>query len=632
MTKILVVTREIATDYSQSLEKAISDAAGEKPLVLNLAGGTRATEIAPLLKKYQPQIVFYSSLDCLDEKGLDEAAAAGATTFADATDLFQVCQRGRLYECDRTFCRNADEYERARCFTFRLPALESGAWGAEALKKCLPHGLLKRRAFLKICPAAEELARRREREAVAEVARGRRAAAQLLARVDYFFCANPLIRQALRDFGIDDIRTLRDDNFVPFEGSTSAPEARLKARVAAILDAYEMASGRKLFPSERIGPEGKLWPRELKRHLRERSGKWRVGRESSILRMQDLYEKRLEWESRPSHVEFATNNRCNLRCITCSPGGRPETEELTEAEARAITAQVFPRASLVTPSAGSEPLLGDFELIVELCKQYNVQSSTITNAVLLKPDKFRLMQDILSGVQISLDSHEKAVYEKIRVGAKFEPVIENIRAACKLAGERGIYVVLQAIMMTLNWKKMPEYIDFAADLGASAVTMMPLLIVFPELEELNIIGKVTEAELEGEIMRAVEAARRREIDLHVDIGGSRSYLFNRKKLRPYLLRYLAQLAAARYPDFCTFLAHYVKVSPDGSVFPCCRTMDEILMGNIKQKSFEEIWNGERYQDLRKQFFTGKLNRCCRECPIRRVYADGTLTFGAINPQ
>lgn len=61
-------------------------------------------------------------------------------------------------------------------------------------------------------------------------------------------------------------------------------------------------------------------------------------------------------------------------------------------------------------------------------------------------------------------------------------------------------------------------------------------------------------------------------------------------------------------------------------------MDEILMGNIKQNSFEEIWNGERYQDLRKQFFTGKLNRCCRECPIRRVYADGTLTFGAINPQ
>jgi hypothetical protein len=53
----------------------------------------------------------------------------------------------------------------------------------------------------------------------------------------------------------------------------------------------------------------------------------------------------------------------------------------------------------------------------------------------------------------------------------------------------------------------------------------------------------------------------------VDIGGSRSYLFNRKKLRPYLLRYLAQLAAARYPDFCAFLAHYVKVSPDGSVFP-----------------------------------------------------------------
>ena len=78
----------------------------------------------------------------------------------------------------------------------------------------------------------------------------------------------------------------------------------------------------------------------------------------------------------------------------------------------------------------------------------------------------------------------------------------------------------------------------------------------------------------------------------------------------------------RHPEICYQVPTYLKIKPDGSVYPCCRGIKETYMGNIKEESLESIWNGKRYQKLRKEFFTGKLRKCCRDCPLLELYSEG----------
>ena len=61
--------------------------------------------------------------------------------------------------------------------------------------------------------------------------------------------------------------------------------------------------------------------------------------------------------------------------------------------------------------------------------------------------------------------------------------------------------------------------------------------------------------------------------------------------------------------------NYLKVTPDGDVFPCCRGPESLRMGNIKDEPFEEIWNGEKFQSFRKKMFEGKYPAVCASCYV-----------------
>ena len=59
----------------------------------------------------------------------------------------------------------------------------------------------------------------------------------------------------------------------------------------------------------------------------------------------------------------------------------------------------------------------------------------------------------------------------------------------------------------------------------------------------------------------------------------------------------------------------VQVNPDGKVFPCCRGPDELNMGDARTQTFEEIWNGEKYQRFRQQMFDGDYPKPCTDCYV-----------------
>ncbi len=126
------------------------------------------------------------------------------------------------------------------------------------------------------------------------------------------------------------------------------------------------------------------------------------------------------WGARPFHLEFALHERCNLRCPSCPQSLGPEhvdgvdPRDLDRARAGKILDEILPVASLLTPSAGSEPLLGDFEFLVAKCREHGTLLNLITNGTLLTEERLALCVDQLSRLQISIDSHRPEVFAELR--------------------------------------------------------------------------------------------------------------------------------------------------------------------------------------------------------------------------
>ena len=73
----------------------------------------------------------------------------------------------------------------------------------------------------------------------------------------------------------------------------------------------------------------------------------------------------------------------------------------------------------------------------------------------------------------------------------------------------------------------------------------------------------------------------------------------------------------KYPPFmpCPFAWQYTVVQWNGDVVACCRDYNaENLMGNVKDNSLEEIWNGEKYKTFRDNMVKGEYqNSICGPC-------------------
>jgi radical SAM protein with 4Fe4S-binding SPASM domain len=66
-------------------------------------------------------------------------------------------------------------------------------------------------------------------------------------------------------------------------------------------------------------------------------------------------------------------------------------------------------------------------------------------------------------------------------------------------------------------------------------------------------------------------------------------------------------------SWCGYLITSVYINPDGNVFSCCNYSPAIL-GNIKNESLDDIWNGKKIKKFRKLNNNGLL-QCAKNCKI-----------------
>ena len=73
---------------------------------------------------------------------------------------------------------------------------------------------------------------------------------------------------------------------------------------------------------------------------------------------------------------------------------------------------------------------------------------------------------------------------------------------------------------------------------------------------------------------------------------------------------------AAAPKYCVPLFETFTILSNGNVVPCCFDLKgELVLGNIYKESIFDIWNNEKYSEIRINFRKQKYCTICRKCTV-----------------
>jgi len=164
-----------------------------------------------------------------------------------------------------------------------------------------------------------------------------------------------------------------------------------------------------------------------------------------------------------NYLRISVTDRCNLRCVYCMPPEGiqllPMTELLTYEEIVTVAAVAADTGINKIRLTGGEPLvrLGFLDLVTKLAQVKEIDDiSLTTNGVLLKNYALDLKQAGLNRVNISLDSLDRAKFERITRRDNLDKVLQGIEAA-KRAGLNPVKINVVAMRGVND----DEILDFA---------------------------------------------------------------------------------------------------------------------------------------------------------------------------
>ena len=277
----------------------------------------------------------------------------------------------------------------------------------------------------------------------------------------------------------------------------------------------------------------------------------------------------------PLSIHFGATKRCNLNCLMCDRSSVEEAEDLSYERFCKMLNQI-PRFTMrrISCEGLGEPLLNrDLIKMFSYAKRRGFITHTFTNATLLhKIDAVSLLK-VLDEITISMDGATKETFEKIRRGAKFEHVVENVKMLVALrARERTpTYLTINFTCNKFNIHEISKMKILASQLG---------------VDELQ-LGRLREQHP----WKPVKEHKQLIEELHLDHPKESSF--------PY----------------CNWPFRACYVSQEGFVTPCCIESDPdiINFGNIFQTPLAEIWNNQKYKKFRYAFITGQPPKPCTKC-------------------
>jgi radical SAM protein with 4Fe4S-binding SPASM domain len=144
--------------------------------------------------------------------------------------------------------------------------------------------------------------------------------------------------------------------------------------------------------------------------------------------------------SYPRQLDIVLTKACNLNCTFCISSSLENARWLEFDLYKEIAAELFPHATRLSICSGGEPLLyPQIREVLQIAHDYGVRTLMVSNGMLMKEDvrEWMVEDQTLGQYLVSFDGSTKEVLEKIRRGARFETIVENVTELAKLRDARG---------------------------------------------------------------------------------------------------------------------------------------------------------------------------------------------------
>ena len=313
---------------------------------------------------------------------------------------------------------------------------------------------------------------------------------------------------------------------------------------------------------------------------------WNVWKVLSSYYLRKWTKKPLQWGF-PVSVSFEPTTSCNLRCPECPSGLRAFTRPTGMMEKELFGNMVDQLSKdllyLIFYFQGEPYLNPDFLDMVKYASQKKIYTATSTNAHYLNDKNAqRTVESGLDRLIISIDGTTQDVYEQYRVGGKLEKVLEGARNIMKWKKElksKTPFVFFQFLVVKPNEHQVEDIRRLAKEIGVDEVRFKTAQIYDYKNDPNQLIP--------------------------VNKKYSR---YNKGKDGEYEIR-------NDLNNHCWRLWHAPVITWDGLVVPCCFDKDaQHRLGDLKGKSFKEIWHNSEYVRFRSQILQGRGNiDICANC-------------------
>ncbi len=319
----------------------------------------------------------------------------------------------------------------------------------------------------------------------------------------------------------------------------------------------------------------KLTPRRL----------WNAGKLLTSYYATKWTGKAMQW-GLPMTISIEPTTACNLRCPECPSGlrafSRP-TGNLKQDFFRRTIDELHKQLIYLIFYFQGEPYINPgFLDMVKYAKDKGIYTITSTNGHFLNDaNAKKTIESGLDRMIISVDGTTQETYENYRKEGNLEAVLQGARNIVKWKKKMNSHTphtIFQFLVVKPNEHQIDEIYKLAEEIGIDEVKLKT--------------AQVYEYEQGNDLIPTIEKYSR----------------YKKNKDGTYSVK-------NKLLNHCWKLWHACVITWDGLVVPCCFDKDaQHRLGDMKDKSFKDIWQGEDYDKFRKQLLKGRDQiDICKNC-------------------
>ena len=297
--------------------------------------------------------------------------------------------------------------------------------------------------------------------------------------------------------------------------------------------------------------------------------------------------------SSPYRMDIAITYECNNDCLHCYNARVREFPQLEKKDWYKVIDRIWDLNIPHIVFTGGEPtLFTDLPDLIGYAEHKGIITGINTNGRKLADES--LLQNLISAgldhIQITLESSDAGIHDQmVNYKGAWNETVTGITNVLK----HNVYMMTNTTMLKTNYHKIPETLDFLAELGVPTVGLNALIY---SGKGKNVGTGLSEVQLAP----LLEIAKNKTSS-------------NQQKLIWYTPTHYCRFNPISHDlgvKGCSAALYNMCIEPNGDVLPCQSYYSPL--GNILHSTWDSIWNHELSIQLRER---KNLPKKCNQCEL-----------------